>query len=95
MATDKFLNGHYSFDGYTTTRIKLDNGTKLWRMELLSDTGVYATTEQTRIDYPLGSRVWDVKTPFFNGKLDLNLNSCNDFDTFSCNNGDCIRIKER
>ena len=95
MATNKFLNGHYSFDGYTSTRILFDNTTQLWRLELLSDTSIHATTELIPTDYPLGNRIWDVATPVFNGKLELNLNSCDDFNSFSCDDGACITIDER
>ena len=95
MATDKLINGHYSFDGYTTTRIHFDNATKLWKMELLSDPSIYATTELIPVEYPLGSHIWDVEAPAYIGGLELNLNSCDDFDSFSCNDGDCIPIEER
>ena len=95
MATNKFLNGHYSFDGYTSTRIIFDNVTQLWRLELLSDTSIHATTELIPIDYPLGNRIWDVVTPIFNGKLELNLNSCDDLDSFGCNDGNCVSMEER
>ena len=95
MATNKLINGHYSFDGYTTTRIQFDNVSNLWRMEMLSDPKVHATTEILPIEYPLGSHFWNVETPIFKGSLELNLNSCDDFDSFSCNNGACITIEER
>ena len=95
MATSTFINGHYSFDGYTSTRILFDNGTQLWKLELLSDTRIHATTELIPTDYPLGKRIWDVTAPVFNGKLELNLNSCDDFDSFSCNDGACITIERR
>ena len=95
MSTDRFLNGHYSFDGYTTTRIFFDNTVQLWKMELLSDQRINATTELIPVDYPLGSRRWDINTPIFKGILDLNLNSCDDFNSFSCNDGACITIEER
>ena len=95
MATNKLLNGHYSFDGYTSTRIMFDEENQLWRLELLSDPSIHATTELIPIDYPLGSRVWNVSTPVFNGNLELNLNSCDDFDSFSCDDGACITIEER
>ena len=95
MATDKMINGHYSFDGYTTTRIQFDNVSKLWRMEMLSDPNIHATTEILPIEYPLGSRLWNVETPIFNGSLELNLNSCEDTASFSCKDGACINIEER
>ena len=95
MATDKFINGHYSFDGYTTTRIIFDNATQVWKMELLSDPSIYATTEMVPVEYPLGTHVWDVEAPAYKGDLELNLNSCDDFDSFGCNDGDCITIEER
>ena len=94
MATNKFVNGHYSFDGYTNTKIFFDNTTRLWRMELLSDKNIRGTTDLLN-DYPFGSRTWDVVMPDFEGKLELNLNSCDDFDRFGCNDGACISIKQR
>ena len=95
MATDKFLNGHYSFDGYTGSRIFFDNNTQLWRLELLSDPSIHATTELKPVDYPLGNYLWDVETLGFKGKVNLNLNSCEDFSSFSCLDGGCITIEER
>ena len=95
MATDKLINGHYSFDGYTTTRIHFDNVTKLWKMELLSDPSIYATTELVPVEYPFGSHIWDVEAPAYKGDLEMNLNSCDDFDSFGCNDGGCIPIEER
>ena len=46
-----------------------DEENQLWRLELLSDPSIHATTELIPIDYPLGSRVWNVSTPVFNGNL--------------------------
>ena len=94
MATDEFVNGHYSFDGYQRTKIFFDNITRLWRMELLYDKSIGGTTNLLN-DYPLGRRIWDVVTPDFQGKVVLNLNSCDDFDKFGCNDGGCISINER
>ena len=62
---------------------------------MLSDPSIYATTEILPIEYPLGSHLWNVETPIFKGTLELNLNSCDDFDSFSCNDGACIEIEER
>ena len=95
MATNKFVNGHYTFDGYTTTEIHFDNASQLWRIGLLSDSSIYATTETIPIEYPLGNRIWDVESQIFKGQLELNLNSCDDFNSFSCNDGACITIEER
>ena len=95
MATDKFINGHYSFDGYTNTRIIFDPKIKLWNMELLSDGSINATTELIPMEYPLGSNIWDVVSPAFTGQLELNLNSCDDLDSFGCNDGNCVSMEER
>ena len=95
MATDKFIDGHYIFNGYSTTRILFDNATKLWKMELLSDASINATTEVVPVEYPLGSHIWTVMSPDYKGNLELNLNSCDDLDSFGCNDGDCIPIEER
>ena len=95
MDTIRLVNGHYSFDGYSKTKIYYDNITELWKMELLRNPDIQATTQIIPFDYPLGSRLWDVRTPVFNGTLELNLNSCDNFDSFSCMDGACVTIKER
>ena len=95
MDTSTLLKDHYSFDGYIQTKILYDNATNMWKMESLTHPGSYATTEVIPFDYPLGSRSWNVKTMKFNGMLVLNLNSCDDFNSFSCMDGACITIEER
>ena len=64
-------------------------------MELLSDPTVYGTTKITPVDYPLGSHIWKLETPNFKGDQELNLNSCDDFESYSCSDGACITIQER
>ena len=95
MDTSTLLNEHYSFDGYIQTKISFDNVTNLWKMESLTHPGSYATTEVIPFEYPFGSRPWNIKSKNFNGLLHLNLNSCDDFDRFSCMDGACITIEER
>ena len=62
-------------------------------METLSDPTIYATTDL--IEYPFGGRLWHVESSTSNLSLTLNLNSCDDFDSFSCNDGACISIEDR
>ena len=95
MDTSTLFNDHYSFDGYIRTKMSYDNNSRLWRMESLTHLGSYATTEVIPFDYPLGSRPWNVMAKNFNGILNLNLNSCDDFNSFSCMDGACITIEER
>ena len=94
MATNEFVGGHYSFVGYTRTKIFFDNITRLWKMEVLANKVISGSTDLLN-DYPLGSHKWNVVTPDFETELILNLNSCEDFDSFGCNDGACISIKER
>ena len=95
MATNAFVNEHYTFDGYTVTKIWFNNETQFWRMDLISNPNIYATTDIKPFDYPLGIRTWNVTSPILNGEVELNLNSCDDFNSFSCNDGACITIEER
>ena len=74
---------------------KLNLYSELWRLELLSDSSVHATTQLVPVEYPLGSRLWNVTSPVFAGQLDLNLNSCDDLNSFSCRDGACIAIEQR
>ena len=83
------------FNSDRVAKIHFDNASQLWRIRLLSDSSTYATTETIPIEYPLGNRMWDVESQIFKGQLELNLNSCDDFNSFNCNDGACIKIEER
>ena len=93
MATNAIINGHYSFDGYTNTKIFFENMTQLWRLELFEDASVHATTKS--LDYPLGTHQWKVVTPTIQKVIPLSLNGCNDESEFNCNEGVCIAIQDR
>jgi hypothetical protein len=49
MDTSRHLNDHYTFDGYTNTRIVffMSKGVAVWNMTILDDKTVYATTDTT------------------------------------------------
>jgi hypothetical protein len=47
MNTDDLSTGHYSFYGYTSTRIRYDRKAMMWNMSFISDTSVSATTNAT------------------------------------------------
>ena len=93
MATHEFLNGHYSFDGYTNTKIFFENVTKLWRLELFEDSNIYATTES--YDYPFGIQQWKIVSPNVRATIPLSLNGCNEQREFNCDDGVCIAIGDR
>ena len=93
MATHEIINGHYTFDGYTNTKIFYQDEAKLWRMELFEDSSIYATTESS--DYPFGINQWKIVTPQVEGVILLSLNGCNEEKEFNCNDGVCIAIGDR
>ena len=93
MTTQEIHNGHYSFDGYTSTKIFYENITKLWRMELHENSNIFATTEGH--DYPFGVHKWRIVTPDLEGTIPLSLNGCNEKKEFNCNDGVCIAIDDR
>ena len=93
MATHEIINGHYTFDGYTNTKIFYQDEAKLWRMELFEDSSIHATTESS--DYPFGIHQWKIVTPQVEGVITLSLNGCNEEKEFNCNDGVCIAIGDR
>ena len=93
MDTNEVLNGHYHFNGYTDTKMYFHNDIKVWRLELLSDQSIYATTKS--LDYPFGTHIWDIVLPDSQSTLTLNLNSCQSKSEFNCNDGICIDMNER
>jgi hypothetical protein len=94
MNTDYVTNGHYTFDGYTNTRIYYNNGSELWHMVRIFDPAIYATTASPG-DYPFGTHLWDIVSETFTGKAALNLNACFNADQYNCFDGTCININAR
>ncbi len=99
MNTGSVVNGHYTFDGYTSTKISLDASTGLWTMQHLTDTAFSATAAMHGLtDYPVGLRNWTVRAPNGTrtpGVVLLNFNACDDAEDFTCHNGDCVAIERR
>lgn len=94
LNTDFLINGYFSYDGYTNTRIYFHNVSKLWHMERLLDPSSYATTVSAG-DYPFGSHTWNISSEGFMGKATLNLNGCHTIYQYNCVDGTCINIKTR
>lgn len=90
---DNLTNGHYSFDGYTNTRIYYNKMDDVWNMELLSNPLVNASTGPC--DYPFGTLVWDLASPSFSGRATMNFNGCDSSHQYNCADGSCIDIKYR
>lgn len=69
-----------------------------WRLELLTDPDVYATTNTT--EYPLGTFMWDFYGDKCNGiftehsQVAINFNACNGSE-FNCLDGSCVSIGSR
>ena len=98
MSTTDFTNGHFGFDGYTTTKIYFHSVSNSWRMELLSNADFFATTNIPGNEYPFGTRSWHVFTNDEiqgNFSLDLNLNGCDLDNQFNCFDGSCINTDKR
>ena len=95
MSTNKLTNEYYAFDGYATSTIFFDYQTSLWKIMLLSNNSIFATTNTTKVDYPFGTRIWQVFADEITGNFTLNFNGCDDNDHFNCNDGSCIGIDHR
>ena len=98
MSTTDFTNGHYAFDGYTTTKIYFHIDSNSWRMELLSNPNFFAMPNVPGKEYPFGTRSWDVFTDDEtqgNFSLNLNLNGCDLNSQYNCFDGSCISEGQR
>ena len=95
MSTDKLINDYYSFDGYATTKIFFERKSALWKMMLLSDNSIFATTNTTIGEYPFGTRIWQVFASTQTGNFTLNFNGCDDDEHYNCEDGSCIVIEHR
>ena len=98
MSTSDYTNGHYAFDGYTTTKIYWNIDSNSWHMELLSNPNFLARASIPGNEYPFGTRTWDVFTDDEqqgNFSVDLNLNGCDLDSQYNCFDGSCISEGQR
>ena len=95
MSTEELTNNYFGFDGYATSTIFFDKEATLWKMMLLSNSSIFATTNTTKVDYPFGTRIWQVFADEVIGNFTLNFNGCDDDLHFNCNDGSCIDIEHR
>ena len=95
MSTEDLTNGYYAFDGYATSKIFFDSQSNLWQMMLLSNSTIFATTNTRKVDYPFGTRIWQVYADSVTGNFTLNFNGCDDDKHFNCHDGSCIGIEHR
>ena len=95
MSVDELTNGYYSFDGYAATKIFFNRKTNLWQMELLTNSSIFATTNTTSVDYPFGTRIWQIYAGDVKGNFTLNFNGCDDDKHFNCFDGSCIKSEQR
>ena len=95
MSTERLTNGYYAFDGYATSTMFFEKETNLWKMVLLSNSSIFATTNTTQVDYPFGTRIWQVFADTVIGNFTLNFNGCDDDEHFNCQDGSCIDIEHR
>ena len=95
MSTENLTNEYYAFDGYATSTIFFDRQSNLWKMMLLSNNSIFATTNTTKVDYPFGTRIWQVFADTVKGNFTLNFNGCDDDEHFNCKDGSCIDIGHR
>jgi hypothetical protein len=75
-------------------RLFYDTNSDVWILALVYDFGINATTKVTA-GYPLGTHLWQLKTPAFTRSVEMNLNSCDDSQNYNCRDGSCIDIAVR
>ena len=52
-------------------------------MELLTNSSIFATTNTTSVDYPFGTRTWQIYAGDVKGNFTLNFNGCDDDKHFT------------
>ena len=90
------MGNQHSFRGYQNTHLYFDSELGAWRLQLHSDSDIYAVANTT--DYPFGTHLWHVRgEPCYDeDELDvwLNVNACGDGE-FNCQDGECVGIERR
>ena len=82
--------------------ISYDQSQKIWFLKTNSITSsVSASTEASHISYALGKHTWLIRNDSYECskgqpyQLDLKLTGCNDLGEFTCDDGQCIGMKQR
>lgn len=93
----QMVNGRLSFRGITETLFFWDDVSSVWKLELYSNSSIYAVLDDTS-DYPFGTHVWTFNNEVcYNDNqtdIEININACNKTE-FNCYNGFCIPISKR
>ena len=89
-------NHHETFRGYKDTDLFFDDNLRHWRLQLISNSSIYALTNST--DYPFGVMKWIIyNDPCYDEPTHttmLSISTCSK-DEFTCGDGDCISMDDR
>ena len=87
------LEKDFTFYGHQNSKIFHDMDSKRWKIEMLNDRNIYATTEGS--EPPLGTRKYQLSESLGEGTILLNLNSCDNSEEYNCNDGACIHMERK
>ena len=94
--TKDFVNGYYSFRGYSDTDFVMNDNKESWSLQLISNPNITAEVNST--DYPFGLMKWTIRNEPCYDETEretwLSINSCSQGD-FNCDNGQCIGMADR
>ena len=93
IAIPQMENMDFNFTGYSGSTIASQNNTSIWKIEMLANTGMYATTNGTVP--PFGTQEYLLSEDLGGGQIALHLNACNDLHEYNCEDGSCIPIEKR
>ena len=99
---EDLVGDRFSFRGYTDSILYYDSYRECWRLELRSNTSIYAETGGP--EYPFGTRSWDVhndpglstsaKDLALVQRVELSMHACNETE-FNCQDGSCIYMLQK
>ena len=87
----QLLAKDFTFYGYQNSKIVHYIENRKWKIELLSDPQLYATTNGS--DPPLGTQEYHLSESLGGGTVILNLNSCDNSKEYNCDDGSCIPME--
>ena len=92
LTPSQMMENNFTFSGYTDGEIVRDDTSGAWKIQMLTNSETYATTNGTLP--PFGSQRY-----FLDGssshEIMLNINSCDDDTEFNCRDGSCVVIDKR
>ena len=93
LGPSQMKSNDFTFNGYQSTKIRLNYETNIWSIEISQNSNKTAITESTLP--PFGTHKYSLSQSLGGGHILLNIDACDESKHFNCKDGSCIDSEKR